>query len=262
MHSSISLLVTLLILTFEVGVSCASSLTDIIHRDTLIVGTSGEFPPFSALNQKGEIVGFDIEITQLIAQALGVEYRVKKYPFDQLLTALNTGKIDIVASGMSITAQRNIKALFVGPYYSSGKSLLTKDYNLGLSSTDAAENSVVVVEGTTSQVVAKKLFTSSKIIVVTSFDEGLKLLLAGEVTAILADYPFCVVTSYRYREEGVSTPKEPFTYEPIGFALTKDAYHFANWLQNYLIILEGEGVLGELNNKWFKDMSWVDSLRE
>ena len=239
-----------------------STLERIIQRDTLILGTAGDYPPFSAVTKSGTVIGFDIDLAQQIADALGVTLRIDLLSFNELISSVENGTIDFAASGITITPLRNVKILFVGPYYTSGKSLLTKNYHIGLSGTDASANKIVVVKGTTSADVAADQFAGATLVKVNDFDEGIKLLLAGKVTALVADFPYCSVISYHYRDRGISKPQETFSFEPIGIAINKDSYHFANWVQNFLINLEGSGELKELNEKWFADMSWVSQLQD
>ena len=224
-----------------------------------MLGTAGDYPPFSALNSKGGMVGLDVDLAAKIAEAMGVDLVIKRYPFGQLLTALEKGKVDVVLSGMTITPERNTKVLFVGPYYSSGKSLITKDASIGLNGT-SAHDVVVAVKGSTSAHVAKKLFAHSTVKVVATFDTAMELLLQGKVTAIVADYPYCAAMSYRYRDKGVSSPNAPFTYEPLGIGIRKSAFHLENWMQNFLFALEGSGELERLTDKWIKNMDWVNQL--
>jgi arginine transport system substrate-binding protein len=74
--------------------------------DTLIVGTNSGFPPYEATNDKGEIIGFDIDVAQALAQKLGKKLVVKDLSFDALILALKQGKVDIILAGISITQAR------------------------------------------------------------------------------------------------------------------------------------------------------------
>ena len=98
----------------------------IIQNGELVVGTAGSMPPLNMTTKDGKVVGIEPDIARYIAAAMGVELRLETMPFADLLEALESGKVDMVLSNMTITPKRNLSAAFVGPYYVSGKAFLTK----------------------------------------------------------------------------------------------------------------------------------------
>ena len=96
----------------------------ILKNGELVVGTSGNQPPFSVTTKEGDIIGLDADLAALMADAMGVKAKLNTMPFSELLDALKAGKVDVVISGMTITPERNLKVAFVGPYFISGKSII------------------------------------------------------------------------------------------------------------------------------------------
>lgn len=241
-------------------------LDKILSSRKLVVGTTGDFPPFTAQSKSGELMGMDIDITRLMADAMGVKQVIKQLPFDELIPALESGEIDIIASGMSITPDRNLRVSFVGPYFLSGKSVISKESFISSvtnsSDLNKKEYQIVAVKGSTSEKVAKTLMDSAEVQSVKTFDEALAQVLDGRVTGLIADYPYCAVAAYRFRDKGITIPKEPFTFEPIGFAVNREAVAFVNWLENYLMTLDGNGILTDLQERWFNEMGWIERLPE
>ena len=92
----------------------------------IVVGTTGTQPPLNATSKTGEIIGLDADIAKLIAANMGVAIEFKTMPFADLLPALTAGKVDLVISSMTITPKRNMQVVFIGPYFISGKGILTK----------------------------------------------------------------------------------------------------------------------------------------
>jgi len=78
-------------------------------------------------SRSGELIGFEVDLSRMMAQSMGVSVEYVTKPFPELLPALKKGDVDIAMSGMSITAERSLDAVFVGPYMMSGKSPLTND---------------------------------------------------------------------------------------------------------------------------------------
>jgi len=87
------------------------------------------------------------------------------------------------------------------------------------------------------------------------------MVLQDKVHAMIADYPICVVSVFRYPEAGLLTVITPLTYEPLGIAVPANDPLLINWTQNMLNSLQGSGNLDELKLKWFARGSWLNELK-
>lgn len=96
------------------GASFASGIAD---KDIIVVGTEATYPPFEFRNDKNEIVGYDMDVVQTIADKLGKKVEIVDMAFDGLIPALITGKVDLVAAGMTNTEERAKKVDFSQVYY-------------------------------------------------------------------------------------------------------------------------------------------------
>ncbi len=105
----------------------AATLDAIVQKGELVVGTAASMPPFNMTTKDGEIIGFEPDLARLIAAGMGVPLKLTPMSFSELLPALETGKIDMILSNMTMTPRRNLKVAFVGPYFISGKAFLTKE---------------------------------------------------------------------------------------------------------------------------------------
>lgn len=105
-------------------------LARIVETGKIRVGMSGDQAPLNVRSKSGQLIGLEVDLANLVADALDVEVEFVTKPFPELLPALNAGDVDIVMSGMAITAKRSLDAVFVGPYMLSGKSILTKSPEL------------------------------------------------------------------------------------------------------------------------------------
>jgi polar amino acid transport system substrate-binding protein len=186
-------------------------------------------------------------------------------PFSTLLGALEAGKIDMILSGMTMTPGRNLKVAFVGPYYISGKAFLTKNKKIASAShtsdIDSPDNTLVALEGSTSQHFIEGVLPKSKLVTAKDYDEAVKMVLEDKVTAMVADYPICVVSVFRHPDKGLASIITPFTYEPIGIALPPNDPLLVNWMQNFLHTLEDSGELKKLMDHWLKPGPWVKKLK-
>src|SRR5690625_2885104 len=95
------------------------------EKEVLKMGTSADFPPFETRDTDGELIGFDIDLAHLIAEELGYELQIEDMKFDGLIGALQTGRIDMVMSGMSATEDRKENADLSVEYQHSGERCLS-----------------------------------------------------------------------------------------------------------------------------------------
>jgi polar amino acid transport system substrate-binding protein len=252
-----------LCLLFAVNVNAGPVLDRILTEKILRVGTSGTQPPMTATAKSGELIGLDIDLAKEMASAMGVKVKFVTIPFGKLLPAVESGSVDMVISGMTITPARNLNIAFVGPYFLSGKGILGKSAKYrelqkaeGLNSPNVT---IAFLKDSTSKEFADELIPKAKRIATDSYKEAIDLIERDEVDVLIADYPFCALTAYRNRTAGMIAGQNPLTYEPIGIAMQEDTL-LINWVQNFLSLLQGNGRLKELHQKWLSGGAWVEKL--
>jgi len=247
------------------GARLSPVLDRIQAKKELVVGTAATMPPFNMTTKDGQIVGMEIDLAQLIASSMNVKLTLKTIPFNNLLPALEAGQVDMVLSSMTITPARNLKFAFVGPYFVSGKSILTKQKNAEsmneVSKINNSDYTLTALKGSTSQTFAENVFPKAKLVLVENYDQAVAMLREDKAQAMVADMPICQVTAYRYPDAGLMTLKNPLSWEPIGIAIPANDLLMLNWLQNFLHTIEKDGTLGMVVEKWFKDGSWLSRLR-
>jgi polar amino acid transport system substrate-binding protein len=237
------------------------ALARIVKSGTLRVGTSGTQPPFSVVSKSGELIGYEIELAGLLADAMQVDLELVQKPFPVLLDALANGDVDMVMSGMTMTPKRNLSAAFVGPYIISGKTILTTSDRLAQAveaeELDQASLRLAALENSTSQNFAELLMPKAKLTTTDEYDAAVKMLLEGKVDAVVADMPICAITMLRYPDKELAMTAMPLTIEPIGVALPAGDSLLLNMVENYLGALEMIGILEELEEDWFDDGGWL-----
>jgi polar amino acid transport system substrate-binding protein len=240
-------------------------LDPILSRGELRVGMSGDMPPMNMTTKEDQLIGLDADLAAIIADAMNVELSLQPIPFAELLPALEAGRIDMIIANMTITPERNLKAAFVGPYFVSGKGLLTKRSTLvaveRIEELNSPEFTFVTLAGSTSELVARSGAPQAKLLTAANQDQGVQLVIDGDADAMIADFPICVVAAYRHRDAGLVAANAPITYEPIGIAIPKGDPHLVNWLENVLDGLRQAGIMKVLKKKWFGEPKWVDQLK-
>jgi polar amino acid transport system substrate-binding protein len=242
----------------------APVLSRIVDSGTFRVGMSGTQPPFSVVSKSGSLIGYEVDLANILAEAMGVEVEFVQKPFGELMTALEKGEVDAIMSGMTMTPQRNLKAAFVGPYIVSGKSILTKSSTLAAlkeaEEIDRSSIKITALKGSTSEKFVQRVLEKTTYVPVNDYDAGVQLVLDGKADALVADFPICALSQMRFPDAGLATLAEPMTIEPIGIALAPGDALLVNMVTNYLSALEGIGLLDALEKKWFEDGSWLIQL--
>ena len=245
--------------------SPASPVIDrILQRGELVVGMAGNMPPLNMTTKEGELIGYEVDLANAMAKSMGVKPRLQVIPFAELLPALQSGKIDLILSNMTITPRRNLKVAFVGPYFNSGKAFLTKIKTIALADEagkiDAKNTRLVALKGSTSQAFVAEAIPNATLITANDYDEAVKMVLEDKVDAMVADYPICVVSVFRYPDKGLLSVVTKLTYEPIGVGLPAGDPLLVNWMENFMGIAEKTGLLQELRGKWFQKTDWLQRL--
>lgn len=255
----------LALLPFTAGAASSDApvLSRIAETGTLRVGMSGGQAPFNFTNREGRIIGMDVDLAGLLAGALDVELEIVDMPFAELLPAMESGKVDLIISGMTATLQRNMRAAFVGPYHITGKSILARSETiaaLGAQELNREELKISALAGSTSEDFVRGIAPTANLVTTDDYDSAIDLLLANKVELFVADAPNIMIAMLRWPDAGLTAANKPLTIEPIGIAVPANDPLLLNLMENYMAALEASGALEGLNKKWFQNGAWLVQL--
>ncbi len=194
----------------------------VIEEGSLTVCTHLPYEPFQ-YNKGGEVVGFDVDLMDLVAEDLGLEQKIFNTPFEGIETgqSMNTGKCDIAAAGMTITDERAEVMDFSDPYFDATQALLVKK-GAGIDSLESLSGKTLGVQiGTTGQQYAEENVPDD---VELKVFEDLALLVSavksGSIPAAINDNS--VLYDYVEKNPDTEVSTEFDTGEQYGFAVAKD----------------------------------------
>ena len=155
----------------------------------LKVGLDPTYPPFEMRDTSGNLTGVSVDLAKAIGKHLSRPIECVPLDFQGLLPALQTGKIDLVISSMTATAERAQKVAFSAPYVENGLCLLVPLNSdlTSINSLDKPGRTVVVRTGTTGHVYAAKNIHSAQVIPLELTEACANEVLNGNVDAFIYD---------------------------------------------------------------------------
>ena len=165
-------------------------LQEIKDKGKLVMGTSADYPPYEwhlIKDGKDEIIGFDIDIAQAIADELGVELEVKDMAFDGLIPALSTGKIDMIVAGMNATEERKQSVDFTDVYYTQTDIVVIRKEDADkFTSEDSLKTAALATQkATVQETYLLETFPDAEIQSVPKWNTAIMSLTTGKVDAVM-----------------------------------------------------------------------------
>jgi polar amino acid transport system substrate-binding protein len=241
-----------------------STLNAILAKKKLVVGLEAGYMPFEMRNKKGDIIGFDVDLATEMAKAMGVELELVNTAWDGIIPALLTKKFDILMSGMTVKAERNLRVNFVDPYIVVGQTALVHIKHEGTIKSYEDLNdpkyTISVKLGTTGDFAVQKFMPKAKRVAFEDEQVCIQEVIQGKADAHVYDMPQCATYFAKFPGKFIFLD-QPFTYEPLGWAVRKGDPDFMNWLNNFLRQIKGDGTYDALYAKWFKSTDWLDALQ-
>ena len=215
----------------------------------LYVGTNAEFKPYEYL-ENNKMVGFDIELMELLGKELGYEIKWQDMSFDGLLPALQMKKIDAVIAGMSATPERKKAVAFSKPYFKAKQVVITKGVDKSLKSfKDLAGKKVGVMLGFTGDTVVSEI----KGVKVERFNASYAAIMAlsqNKVDAVVLDSePAKKYTANNKQFVIASIPAEE---EDYAIAVRKNDKELLDKINAALDKIKANGEYDKLLKKYFK----------
>lgn len=252
MKKLLKLILIVLITSFSYG---ADLVDEIISRGTLRVGTTGDYKPFTYLDN-GKYVGYDIAVAELIGKELGVKVEFFPTTWKNLLDDLNSNKYDIAMGGITRTTYRQTKAEMSNPYLIFGKCFLVRKGEKGkYSSIEDVNNPKVRVGiniGGTNEKFAEMYLNKAEII---RYENNLDVPLAvenGEVDVMVTETPEAIVyEKVNKKLEGALVDK-PLTKSQMGYLVKKDQIHLLNTVNFILEEFEINGTTEKVKKMYLE----------
>ncbi|NAW65195.1 transporter substrate-binding domain-containing protein [Photobacterium halotolerans] len=248
----------------SVSATAGPVMDDIVKTGELRVCFDAGYMPFEMKSKNGSFVGFDIDIGKMMARQMGVKYVPVNTAWDGIIPTLLTGKCHIINAGMTINAQRNMRVNFAEPYIIVGQTILLNPELEGkiksYKDLNDSKYTIATKLGTTGEQAIKRMISKAKLNVFETQSDAVLEVANGKADAFIYDMPFNAI--YASQNTGkVVHLEQPFTYEPLGWAVAQGDMDMLNFLNNFLRQIKGDGTYERIYDKWFKDNSWLSQVQ-
>ncbi len=221
---------------------------------TLTVGSDIPFPPFEDFDDAGNVVGFDAELIEEIAQRIDLQVEWVDTDFDTIFTQLATGTFDMVASATTITDERSEIVNFTTPYYKAQQALtINPNETPGIDNVDdlGDGDTVAVQTGTTGKDWAEENLAPNGV-AVREFPQAPDTWIAlegGQVTGVIFDEPAAVEEASG--REGLEVVDVIDTNENYGFGVDPSNEALLDAVNDALNEMIDDGTYQTIYDKWF-----------
>lgn len=231
-------------------------------RGVFVIGLDDSFPPLGYRDDDNQIVGYDIDLAKEVALRLGVEFKAQPIDWDAKEMELETGKIDCIWNGFTITEERKSALSFTEPYLNNAQVLVVRN-DSGISSLDdMAGKKVGLQRGSSAQeAVEDNPEFAARLAETVMFRDNITALNdldIGGVDGVVMD---SVVANY-----SITQTKKPFTVisqplsnEAYGIGFRKSEPELRDEVYKILREMRDDGTAAAISIKWFgKDISVIE----
>ncbi len=255
MKKIIITLISIIIITTFFGVFLNNGVYQASTNKKFIIATDTTYAPFEFQDVDGNSIGIDLDILNEIAKDQNFEYELKPLGFNAAVQALESGQVDAVIAGMTITEERQKKFDFSTPYFQSGIVMGIKDSNTVITSyADLKGHKVAVKVGTISADFAESLKDTYGF-EITAFDETANMyedVKSGNAVALFEDYPVLAYGITQGNGLKIVTAKEPAGSYGVAVQKGKNA-EFLELFNAGLTNIETNGVYDQILSTYLAD---------
>jgi len=222
----------------------------------LIVGIAAGYAPFVSINAQGQYEGFDIDIAHALADQMGKKLVLKDLgSMTSLFMALDQGKIDLIAWGLSITQERLEKVAMIhyqGAVTDSYPLIFWKEIPTGIITLDDMNGATICVEPASAQDVILNKYSSINKLSTEKVDDALLNIQYNKALAAFVEPAIAKKFKNKYQEiQILDVSLQPEDHaQGVGLVVKKNNNAFINQVEVAVTVLKSTGVIEKLEQKW------------
>ena len=226
----------------------------IIAAEPLRVGMDMSYPPFEMRDEQGRPAGVSVDLARAIGEKIGRPVEFVNMPFDGLIPALRTNRVDFVLSSMTATTERAQSVDFSEPYLRTGLCLLTPATSdiQSAADLDRTGRKVAVIKGTTGHLWVVQNLKQAQSLVLAKETAGVLEVTQGKADAFIYDQ-MSTLRNWLGNRDKTRAVLKPFKEEAWAIALRKGNDPLRALVNDALAALRKDGLFDRLADKWLKD---------
>lgn len=219
---------------------------ELVEKGKFTFASSGEYKPFSYMDEDGQMIGFDIDVAEAIAKELGLEPVQQKFKFGSIVEGVKNGRFDAAVASHSITEKRLQEVNFSTPYYYSGAQIFTRPEDSYQSLEDLRDKEIAVSRGSTFAGMIEGV--TDNIMLLDSDVTALEALSKGKHDAVVTDY----ITGKEAIGAGMEIEgRDVLEQSEQGIAVAKGNEKLNEKINEALEKLREDGTLKAISEKYF-----------
>jgi polar amino acid transport system substrate-binding protein len=231
-----------------------NSLQKVLDNGKLVVGLDDSFPPMGFRNEANEIVGFDVDLAKEVCSRLGIEAVFQPIDWNAKEQELNTGNIDCIWNGFTITEDRLANMTFTKPYVSNAQVVVVKEDSPYTDLASLAGKTIGLQAGSSAaEAVDQSPEFKASLDQIVEFKENLTGLMDLEIGGIDALVLDLLVANDNINRSGKDFRilEETLTEENYGIGFRKGDQKLADGVWEQLVAMDEDGTLATIATEWF-----------
>ncbi|MHB9294144.1 amino acid transport system ATP-binding protein [Hollandina sp. SP2] len=231
-----------------------ASLQNVLAKKKLILGLDDSFPPMVFRNESNEIVGYDVDLAREVASRLGIELVLQPIDWNAKEQELNTGEIDCIWNGFTITEERKAALTFTKPYLKNAQVIVVKADAPYTTLQDLAGKTAGLQAGSSSvEALNEAAALKASLKEVIEYKEYLTALMDLEVGGVDAIIMDLVVANDNINRSGKAFRilEETLAPEEFGIGFRKGDLALANKVWETLEAMAKDGTVSRFTEQWF-----------
>jgi polar amino acid transport system substrate-binding protein len=249
MRSVIAGLAALAMAVFGGAEARADKLQDIIQKGTVRIGVPLDAPPFGSQDANRKPIGFDIEMAEMVAKALGVKLEMQQITGANRIPFLLTDKVDIVISVLGMTPERAKQVMFTAPYANTFLGVYgAKSLNVTSAETMGSHR-VAAAKGTTQEMALTAAAPKANIMRTEDDATSAAAYITGQADMIATN---SIVAQALAKQNPNKEFDRKFVIRrsPAHIAVQMDQHNLVRWLDSFILFNTMNGELDRLHRKY------------
>lgn len=239
------------------GASSSTATGSTLDKDTLVIGLDDSFAPMGFRDEQGNLTGFDVDLAEAMGKKLGKQIKLQPIDWSMKESELQSGKIDLIWNGYTITPERQEKVDFSVPYLNNKQVIVTMANSPIQTKADLAGKKIGAQSESSAVTAMEKeaalyaSFAGGKAVTFEDNNMALMDLEAGRVDAVVSD---AVLVRYYVTLKGADKYRvldEDFGDEAYGVGIRKGDTKMVDAFNKAYEELKQDGTLATISEKWF-----------